>query len=261
MKLVAIGKVVLDGSNSRQFGFDIQANDVTLDGFEVTNYRPPYQLGAVRSWLVSRTTLRHLYVHDNPGPGNYATDVGGGISFSGGGGHLVEDSTVERNDIAGITGNGYGMGTTNGINGLTVRRTIIRNNNPTGQRLGWHSGGIKVTKTNNFVIEDSTVSGNKGDGIWADIDVTNATIRNNRLDHDSMSCIHYEISDTAVISGNVMWECGWGRSDGWGWGAAIQISSSRHVTVQDNVVAWSNRGISVIAQDRGGYPSFRCRQL
>jgi len=59
-----------------------------------------------------------------------------------------------------------------------------------------------------------------------------------------------EISSGLTISGNAVWENGWGFTT-WGWGAGILVSSSAVVTVSDNTVAWNADGISIVSQDRG----------
>ena len=59
----------------------------------------------------------------------------------------------------------------------------------------------------------------------------------------------FEISDGALIEGNVVWENGWG-GPAWGWGAGILVSSSTDTVVRDNVVARNADGVSIISQRR-----------
>ena len=79
------------------------------------------------------------------------------------------------------------------------------------------------------------------------------TFRSNRVHHNDGEGIFFEISDGVLVEGNVVWENGW-KNPRWGYGAGILISSSRNAMVRDNVVVNNGRSISVISQNRSGYP-------
>lgn len=245
---------VIDGGDTRQYAFIITAADVTIEGGEVRNHRPPYQRGAINS-TAARTTIRNVWVHDNPGPGRGSasgqSSIGGGISITGGSA-LIDGCLVERNQTCGIHLNGVNAQQSE----YTVRNCVIRGNNPDGYLLRWHSGGVKVTKAR-FTFENNEVYGNRGDGLWSDISTT-GIYRGNRLHHNTEAGIHHEISDRVEILDNVIWECGHNRNDGWGWGAGIQVVESREAIVRGNIVAWSNRGISFLVpgtwRDRTSFP-------
>ena len=102
-----------------------------------------------------------------------------------------------------------------------------------------------------MTISGNEVDHNVGPGIWADVSCADWTISANRVHDNTYAGLMIEISQGATISGNAVWENGWGDSRGWGWAADILISSSGGVTVSGNTVAWSPVGISFVSQDRG----------
>jgi hypothetical protein len=71
----------------------------------------------------------------------------------------------------------------------------------------------------------------------------------NRLSFNQRAGILFELSDGAQITGNAVWENGWGHSD-WGWGGGIILSTSKNASVSQNTLAWNADGISVLEQDR-----------
>jgi parallel beta-helix repeat protein len=79
------------------------------------------------------------------------------------------------------------------------------------------------------------------------------TVTGNRIYGNSTAGIMLEVSSHATVSGNAVWENGWG-STAWGWGAGILVSSSSSVAVSGNTVAWNADGISIISQNRSDAP-------
>ena len=116
---------------------------------------------------------------------------------------------------------------------------------------GNEAGGIKLGLCRGVTISGNEVDHNVGPGIWADVSCANWTISANRVHDNTYAGLMIEISQGATISGNAVWENGWGDGRGWGWAADILISSSGGVTVTGNTVAWSPVGISFVSQDRG----------
>ncbi len=135
-----------------------------------------------------------------------------------------------------------------------MRGNRLLGNNPKGVfDPEWEAGGAKVTRSTGVVFEDNDVAGNDGPGIWCDIDCRDLTVRGNRVSANRRAGIQVEISDGAEVTGNAVWENGWAKPT-WGWGAGILVSSSRNVTVDDNVVAWNADGIVVVSQERDDAP-------
>lgn len=215
----------------------VSASDVTVDGLTLRNGTAPVQAGNVHVQDVARVTVRNVTITDS---------AGACISFT-----RTTDSGLYDSELARCAQEGFhGTGNTR----LTFARNAIHHNNPTNQyEPGWEAGAGKVTRSTGTVFEGNEVYSNQGFGIWCDIDCRDTTIRDNLIHHNTHDGIHYEISDGALITGNVVWENGWGRNDGWGWGAGILVSSSRNVVVRANTVIDNNRGVSVISQDRGGW--------
>ena len=126
----------------------------------------------------------------------------------------------------------------------------IHDNDRCGFDTGWDGGGLKFCNNTNTVFEMNEIWNNRGPGIWCDIDCGNITIRDNRIYHNGGAGIHFEISRSGHITGNMVWDNGRGFSE-WGWGAGILLSSSRECEVASNLIAWNPDGISVVSADRG----------
>lgn len=234
------GPATIDGGGARTSWMRITANDVVIDGLVMRNAaQGATQSSSLDVYNADRVTIRNV---DLSG-GSYSN-----IRFWNG----SDDGVVEDSDIH--HGRALGIHSWD-ADRITLRRNRIHDNNPA--RIadpGWEAGGVKLALGTGHVIAWNEVNDNLGPGLWCDVDCRNTTFTSNRVHHNTHSGIFFEISDGATITGNSLWENGWGGS-AWAYGASIQISSSRNVVVRDNVVAWSSRGISVIAQDRGNWPA------
>jgi hypothetical protein len=226
----------VDGQGTRKYAFVVKANDVTIDGFEVTGTVNPAQEGAVHVRSSSRFSLRNAYIHHTGGAC---------LSVSGGSGHRIVDS-----ELAYCAQQGFHLPN---VSDTVVARNRIHHNNPNrAYDMNWEAGGGKAVRVLRVTFEGNDVYANGGPGLWCDIDCRTVTYRNNRLHHNDWAGIMFEISDGAVITGNSAWENGWNKRT-WGWGAGILIASSRNVEVTGNLVAWNADGISVISQNREGH--------
>jgi hypothetical protein len=236
MTLRTTGATV-DGSNSRRYAFVVSANDVTIDGFEVTRTVNPAQDGAVRVRSANRFTLRNAHIHHTGGAC---------VSIVGGSGHRMLDS-----ELAYCAQQGFHLSKV--VDTLVARNAIHHNNPDRRYDPEWEAGAGKAAGVLRVTFESNRVYANRGPGLWCDIDCRDVAYLNNRVYQNERAGIFFEISDGAVISGNRLWENGWRKTE-WGWGAGILISSSRNVEITNNIVAWNADGISVISQDRsGGY--------
>ena len=137
---------------------------------------------------------------------------------------------------------------TNGRNNV-LRDSLVHDNNTAGYDPEWEAGGLKATRQTGLQLVGNTVDDNAGPGLWCDIYCRDIVVTGNRVHHNTYAGIMFEVSTGATISGNKVWENGWGKPS-WGWGAGILISSSGGADVHDNIVAWNYAGISVISQNR-----------
>lgn len=226
----------IDGESSRKHAFVVGADDVTIEGFEITATVNPAQDGAVRVRNSDRFTLRNSHIHHTGGAC---------ISVAGGSGHRIID-----NELAYCEQEGFHLPS---ITDTLVARNRIHHNNPNNAySSGWEAGAGKVSSgAQRVTFEDNDVYENVGFGLWSDYTAGGIVMRGNRVHHNTRAGIHVEISTGALIENNVVWENGWGHTT-WGWGAGIIISSSRNVEVRNNVVAWNGDGIAVMSQNRGG---------
>ncbi len=228
---------VIDGRGRLEHAVVVEADDVSIDGLTVIGVASPPQDGAVRAWDVDRFAFRDGQIRDA---------AGACISIARG-----EDSTVSGSTLDGCGQEGLHA---TRADGLSVVGNRISGNNPAAAfDPEWEAGGAKVTQSARVRFEDNEVAGNRGPGIWCDIDCRDTTIRGNRVHDNARAGIQIEISDGAVVEDNVVWENGWGRPT-WGWGAGILVSTSRNVDVVGNLLAWNADGIVVVSQDREDSP-------
>ena len=146
------------------------------------------------------------------------------------------------------------------VRDTVIARNSIHDNNTAGFDPFWEAGAGKASLVRRLTIEDNSVWGNAGPGLWCDIDCRDVTLTRNRVHHNEQSGIFFEISTGARIAENVVFENGWGRPD-WGWGAGILVSSSGGVTISRNVLAWNADGISIISQGRSNRPDGAGRDI
>lgn len=225
------------GSVARQTWMVVSASDVTVEGFTMRYASNGPQTGALRvNPGVSRFTLRDCDL-------GYA--AGADVAYGNANDSVVEDCDIHDGGQLGVHLGGDG---TNGRNNV-LRNNAIHDNNTAGFDPEWEAGGVKATRQTGLRIENNTVSGNAGPGLWCDIYCHDIVVTGNRVDHNTHAGIFFEVSTGATISGNRIWENGWGKPQ-WGWGAGILISSSGGADVHDNIVAWNYAGISVISQNR-----------
>ena len=230
--------VVIDGQNVRDTGLEVHANDVTVTGLTVRRVRSDTHVGAV--WTtgdISRFTFRNGKALDS------STVC---ISLNGGTGHRIISS-----EMAGCGKEGYFM---NNVTGAVFDSNHIHHNNSAGAfDPGDEAGGGKTMASTGITFVRNHVHHNGGPGIWFDNNVRTAVVTNNKIHDNQTEGIYFEISSGAKISGNAVWNNGFG-DPGWGFGAGITIASSDGAEVWGNTVAWNARGISVISQARGPSP-------
>ena len=168
------------------------------------------------------------------------------VSLNDGSGHRILGSELAR-----CGKEGYFL---NLVSGALFESNHIHDNNAAGQfDSGSEAGGGKAMASQDITFKNNTIHTTaapaSGSTAWSDERWSPANkVHDNRRDG-----IFFEISDTATISGNVVWNNGF-DDPRWGYGAGITISSSDRAVVSNNTVAWNARGISVISQSRGALP-------
>ncbi|MER5474663.1 right-handed parallel beta-helix repeat-containing protein [Streptomyces sp. NPDC002685] len=189
---------VLDGGKKNQYAFSGNAGDVTIRYLTVQRFVAPSDEGVVN--------------HDSAD------------------GWVIEDSTIQDNDGAGLMAgarqqvranclrnNGqYGMNAYKGkgrITGLVVEGNEIVGNN-TGD---WErrkpgcgcTGGIKFWAVNGADVQGNWVHDNRGTGLWADTNNNDFLIENNVIEANDGAALIYEISYNAIIRNNTIRRNNW----------------------------------------------------
>lgn len=212
----------------------VEAPNTTIDGFTMREVASPAQAGGLQADAgADHLTVRDVTLSDSHGALISFKDIADG---------QLLDSSLSRGGQLAVH--------ISGITGLLVAGNSMDDSNTEGFDPAWEAGGLKSTHTDDLTVRDNTVNGNDGPGIWCDIDCSGFVATGNRVGENTRAGIMFEISDGGRIEDNVVWENGWGFAT-WGWGAGILISSSSHVTVARNTVAWNADGITVVSQDRG----------
>jgi len=218
--------------------------NVTIEGFTMKHAANEAQSGAIMNRMGRLGDAYDNWTVQN----NRLSDAHGAmVSLKGDVRHYATGLKILNNDL-------YGGGEL-GIHGVVTQGEIIQgneihhNNTEDFNILWWEGGGLKILYAKGLVVDSNRVYSNKGNAVWCDTDCLNVTISNNRIHHNFRRGIHYEISESAKIFGNVVWENGWGiREDIKG--AGIGVSNSRNVEVYANTLAWNADGLVVYAQDR-----------
>jgi hypothetical protein len=184
---------ILDGNRLNQYAFGGEAADVTIKFLTVSGFVAPHDEGVVN--------------HDS------------------GDGWVIESSTIQNNDGAGMmagarqqvkgnclrTNGQYGMNafkSGNSITGLVVEGNEVVGNN-TGD---WEkrtpgcgcTGGIKFWSINGADVRGNWVHDNRGPGLWGDTNNNDFLIEGNVIENNDSAAILYETSYNAVIRQNMV---------------------------------------------------------
>ncbi len=118
-----------------------------------------------------------------------------------------------------------------GVHAFTASHLMISDNRLSGNNSEYfdeyqEAGGMKIVASTYVVARQNYVLNNNGNGIWFDVDASNAMIIRNATYANSRNGIQYEISDHGVIAGNL------NRNND---SAGIQVIESTNVDVYNNV--------------------------
>jgi parallel beta-helix repeat protein len=219
----------LDGAG-KPYAFRSSASNVTIKGLEITGYRPAKKEAAVHpengahGWRIEGNAVHH----------NAEIGVKAYIDWT------VIGNRIHHNGRYGLTGSG---------SGLKVLDNEISHNS-TDYGPSGDSGGTKFVLTHGLVLRGNHVHGNRGNGLWVDINNVNAVIEANTVNGNEWSGIFIEISCGGVIRNNRV--DGNGHGDpyaNWMSGAGIQVANSPGVTVTGNRLSGNAKGIGGIHWD------------
>ncbi len=218
---------------TRQYWIIGQSDNVTIQGFTMKHAAVPGQQGALSNnwyshWVIQNNTLSDAN--------------GAAVSLSHGSDIKLLNNNISRNGELGV----FGWQSTN----VLIQGNRLFGNNTEAFNPGYEAGGLKIGNVQQVQITQNEVYGNYGMGLWCDVDCEYVTISGNRVHDNQNQGITYEISGHGTITGNSVWNNGFGNQI-WGWGAGIMLQNSHDSEVGNNVVAWNADGIAVISQDRG----------
>lgn len=167
------------------FAFKVNVPGVVLRGFGVRRYAPSIPtLGTIR--FNEAGTIENVMIRDS------ATT---GLSVSGLH-NRINRVTVVDSGMIGIHAN-Y-------ADDLEVTRSLVKRNNREHFHPWIAAGGIKVTRSRGLSFRANDISENYATGLWVDESSVRITVARNSLLHNWEAGIELELSDTAVIAGNVV---------------------------------------------------------
>ncbi len=181
-----------------------------------------------------------------------------GALFALGDGWLVEDCVVERTNGSGISFRGDDVtfrrvrSHHNGQQGLggggrrfCLEDVTLDHNNVKGFDQDWEAGGTKIALGRDGVVRRCRAVGNRGVGIWFDIDVRDVLVEECFAKDNARHGIYVEISGGFTIRNNLCVHNG--TEDHWGSGG-ISLGESDHCTIENNTCVLNPTGISLREQ-------------
>ena len=247
-----------------------QAHDAASAGSTIVippgTYQPPSQVNSSKQGLIWQASGPGVILDGSKAgitsqqavfliTGAQTKLVGWSIQKSGAAGLMVNATDCSATDFE-LASNGQEGYVIHQPRFVYLRGSIHDNNPAMAFDPQWEAGGGKVGFNVDATTFDSVdCYNNGGPTLWVDTGNTNTIIRNCRVHDNAYSGIMYECSSSATITGNFVWNNGWGDPRGWGWRAGILVSTSQTTEVYGNIVAWNGAGISFIGQNRGDSPA------
>ncbi|UYZ63635.1 RICIN domain-containing protein [Hymenobacter weizhouensis] len=127
--------------------------------------------------------------------------------------------------------------------GLLLEDNTFTYNNIERFNGGWDAAGLKITGLDDMVFRRNRVENNYSMGLWMDIGVRRAQILHNTVLRNGIIGIFFEISDGALIAGNLC--VGNGES-------GIQISNSANARIYHNTLVDNGRALVINETERPG---------
>lgn len=111
-------------------------------------------------------------------------------------GHIIRNNEISANRIKGANfPNGHSM---------LFENNIVRGNSFEGLDNADNNIAVKFGFVDGAIIRNNLVEDNGGNGIWLDVGANNNSIVSNIVRNNSNAGIHFEISDNAIIAGNLL---------------------------------------------------------
>jgi len=222
----------LEGNGAKR-AFWSTANNVRVEGLEVTGYNSNPQDGAIQAggdgWVIRGNDVNN----------NAAV----GIRVYRGDNAWIEGNNIQRNGQLGISV-AYSTGTT------VENNEIAYNNWEKKFSWGFEAGGTKFWSTTGLVVRNNWSYQNIGPGLWTDTDNINTLYEGNLIEDNYANGILHEVSYSVVIRNNTIRRNGFGH-DAWLWGGGIVLSSSGNATIYGNTLEDNYNGITMVQQNRG----------
>lgn len=228
---------VLDGGGTVAHAFHGLADDVTIRGLVIQHYRPGRQRGAIhpqdgdQARWGERWTVADNEVRENT---DYGVRTAPGM-------HAV-GNRIHDNGQMGLGGN---------LTGGVVENNEVAFNHTDGVDPLVEASGSKFSTSSGAIVRGNHYHGNKGPGIWFDIDNIDCVIEGNLVEDNDGPGIEWEISAAGVIRGNRVLRNGLPRRVGWLWEAGILVANSFDVEVYGNYLEGNATGIAGVHQNRG----------
>lgn len=249
-------EVVVVGSASAENAFHGTATGVSIGrmklvGFQGSAGEKRQEQGAIRGtpgiWESDRGQLAtHWLIEDIEASGNFATGVYLGDHFT------VRNSTLTDNGVAGLGGSET-------VGGLIENNIVSRNGAEQATGYLANGAGMKFTEAispeDPLVVRGNEIYENNGIGVWCDIGCHGFAVLDNHIHDQDSRAIMFELSGSAVISGNLLVNTNsWTDFSGDFNAAAITIGESSDVIVEDNYIEGAEAGIIVRQTRRPVYP-------
>lgn len=248
--------VIVRGSSDTENAFHGTATGVTisrmtLTGFQGDGGEKRQEQGAIRGtsalWKSDRGQMATDWlIEDIESSNNFASGIFLGDHFT------VRHSDLKNNGVAGLGGSET-------VGGLIEGNVI--SGNSAEQATGYlaNGAGMKFTQAispdDPLVVRGNEIHDNGGIGIWCDIGCHGFAVLDNYIHDQDSRAVMFELSSSAVISGNLLVNTNsWTDFSGDFNAAAITIGESSDVVVEDNYIEGAEAGIIVRQTRRPVYP-------
>jgi Right handed beta helix region len=210
--------------------FKSTAPGVVIRNIIIEKYAGVAQTGAIQAQEASGWTIENSELRLNSA-----------AAIAAGSGTRVRNSDIHHNGQIGITGVGKDV---------VIERNRIFENNTREFNSNWEAGGVKLAVSAGVVMRDNLVYGNRGPGLWCDIECRDVLYESNIVERNRDAGIFHEISFSAVIRNNRLRHNGIGEKT-WFWGNNILIAASQDVDVYGNTLTVNAGKCGIILADQG----------
>lgn len=203
----------------------IRADGSTVNGINVRKYAPSVpDMGAVTAEKPG-ISLSNLTVEDSATTGINVSAVNNKIS----------NVRIQRSGMLGM----------NAVyaDGLSVNKLVSTANNAERFNSSPVSGGLKITRSRGITVKNSTLSSNKGPGLWIDESVYNSKVLNNDMANNTGHGMSLEISAKAIVANNRIINNG---------GNGFKLNNSNDVQIWNNTISGKNRALNIVQDKRRG---------